>query len=132
MAIVALATIDPGIPKSQPPPSTAIQTTSGGLIVGLDGGTYQPYKPTLIAKVQAALAKKGFYKGEVNGLFDKETMTALGAFQKQMDLPSAACRPPARAAFCSVISPFARRCFHVHTLFVFRRVAGIGRPATVD
>lgn len=86
MAIVALATIDPRIPKSQAPPSTAIQTTPGGLIVGLDGGTYQPYKPTLIAKVQGALAKRGFYKGEVNGLFDKETMTALGAFQKQHGL----------------------------------------------
>ena len=86
MAIVALATIDPRIPKTQTLPSTAVQTTPGGLIVGLDGGTYQPYNPALIAKVQGALAKKGFYKGEVNGVFDKETMTALGAFQKQNGL----------------------------------------------
>ena len=86
MATVALATTDPGIPRTQAPPSIAVETTPGGLIVGLDGGTYEPCKPTLIAKVKGALAKKGFYKGEINGVFDKETMTALGAFQKQSGL----------------------------------------------
>lgn len=86
VAIVAFATIDPRIPKTQAPPSTAVQTTPGGLIIGLDGGTYQPYKPALIAKVQGALATQGFYKGEINGVFDKETMAAVGAFQKQHGL----------------------------------------------
>lgn len=83
---LALHAIDPRLPKTQAPPSTAVQYTPGGLIVGLDGGTYEPYKSTLVAKVQGALAKQGLYKGGVDGVFDKETMTAIGAFQKKHGL----------------------------------------------
>jgi len=83
---LAMQAIEPRLPIPKAPPSTAVSRTSGGLIAGLDGGTYEPYKTALIAKVQGALAKKGFYKGEVNGVFDKETMSAVGAFQKQHGL----------------------------------------------
>ncbi len=85
-AIVAYPVIDPRIPQEKATPSTAVETTAGGLIIGLDGGTYQPYSTAVIAKVQGALAAKGFYKGEVNGVFDKETLNAIGAFQKQNGL----------------------------------------------
>lgn len=83
---LALQAIDPRLPIPKAPPSAAVSRTSGGLIIGLDGGTYEPYKSTLIARVQGALAKQSFYKGEVNGVFDKETMTAIGAFQKKHGL----------------------------------------------
>lgn len=61
VAIVAYPVIDPRIPQEKATPSTAVETTAGGLIIGLDGGTYQPYSTAIIAKVQGALAAKGFY-----------------------------------------------------------------------
>jgi peptidoglycan hydrolase-like protein with peptidoglycan-binding domain len=86
IATVVYPVIDPRIPQQKATPSTAVATTAGGLIVGLDGGTYQPYSTAIVAKVQGALAAKGFYKGEATGVFDKETMNAIAAFQKQNGL----------------------------------------------
>lgn len=85
LAIAALPAVVPRDPPTQEPAEPA-KTTAAGLIVGLDGGTYQPYKPEVVSKVQAALAQKGFYKGEINGTLDKPTMTAIGEFQKQNGL----------------------------------------------
>lgn len=63
-------------------PAFAVQTQHG-LIKGLDGGLYQPYKPSVIREVQEALAKRGLYKGKADSVFDDATMKAIGAFQRQ-------------------------------------------------
>lgn len=56
------------------------------LITGLDGGTYEPYNPAVIEKVQTALKEKGIYQGEVTGQLDEATMNAIGEFQKANNL----------------------------------------------
>lgn len=56
------------------------------LIKGLDGGTYEPYSPALIEKVQSALNAEGLYQGQVNGALDEDTMNAIGEFQKRNQL----------------------------------------------
>lgn len=70
-----------------------------GLIKGLDGGLYQPYKPSVIRETQQALKEKGLYDGPVNGRFDEATMHAVGKFQKEHDiLVSGVPSPYTRAA----------------------------------
>lgn len=54
-----------------------------GLIEGLDGGLYQPYKPSVVRRTQEALKQKGLYAGEVDGVFDEATMRAVGDYQAQ-------------------------------------------------
>lgn len=56
------------------------------LIQGLDGGSYEPYSPAVVEKVQGALKDKGLYQGEVNGKLDEATMKAIGEFQKANQL----------------------------------------------
>lgn len=53
------------------------------LIKGLDGGDYQPYKPSVIERVQRQLSELGYYQGPVDGRLSQETMEALGQFQKE-------------------------------------------------
>lgn len=54
-----------------------------GLIKGLDGGLYQPYKPSVVERTQKELKKNGIYQGKVDGVLDPATMKALGTFQKK-------------------------------------------------
>ncbi len=72
------------------PPARAGQGQTGSktvaLIQGLGGGTYEPYSPAVIEKVQIALKEKGLYSGEANGELDEATMKAIGEFQKASDL----------------------------------------------
>jgi peptidoglycan hydrolase-like protein with peptidoglycan-binding domain len=72
------------------PPALAVQgqmeTKTVTLIKGLDGGTYEPYSPDVIEKVQASLKDTGFYAGEINGELDEATMNAIGEFQKENQL----------------------------------------------
>lgn len=53
------------------------------LIVGLDGGTYEPYSPSTIREVQTALKAAGVYAGEPNGILDEATMKAIGEYQTE-------------------------------------------------
>jgi peptidoglycan hydrolase-like protein with peptidoglycan-binding domain len=57
-----------------------------GLIEGLDGGLYQPYKASVVRKTQQALKQKGLYSHEVDGVLDEATMRALGDYQAQHGL----------------------------------------------
>src|SRR5262245_5950050 len=43
----------------------------GQLIEGLDGSVYEPYRRTLIERVQKALVDRGLYTGPVNGILDR-------------------------------------------------------------
>lgn len=58
----------------------------GKLMLGLDGGDYEPYLPSVVVEVQKTLQSEGIYSGEITGILDKPTMEALGEFQKQHDL----------------------------------------------
>jgi peptidoglycan hydrolase-like protein with peptidoglycan-binding domain len=63
-------------------PAFAVKTEDG-LIRGLDGGLYQPYRPSVIRDVQQELAKQGLFKDRADGVFDDATMKAIAAFQRQ-------------------------------------------------
>ena len=58
----------------------------GKLLLGLDGGLYDPYQVRVIEEVQKALKAQGLYAGSVHRYLNEETMKALGEFQKQNDL----------------------------------------------
>ncbi len=58
----------------------------GKLLLGLDGGLYEPYRVRVIEEVQKALKAQGLYAGEVHRYLNEETMKALGEFQKQNEL----------------------------------------------
>ena len=58
----------------------------GKLLLGLDGGLYEPYRVRVIAEVQEALKAQGLYAGAVHRYLNEETMKALGEFQKQNEL----------------------------------------------
>ena len=58
----------------------------GKLLLGLDGGDYEPYHPYTVKAVQQALREAGRYAGAVHGVLDKPTMEALGEFQNQNGL----------------------------------------------
>ncbi len=58
----------------------------GKLLLGLDGGLYEPYRVRVIEEVQKALKAQGLYAGEVHRYLNEETMKALGEFQKQNQL----------------------------------------------
>lgn len=66
-------------------PAFAVQTEDG-LIKGLDGGLYQPYKPSVIREVQQELAKRGLFHEKADGVFDDATMKAIGAFQTKQGI----------------------------------------------
>jgi hypothetical protein len=46
------------------------------------GGSYEPYRPKVIERIQRALKVRGLYGGAVNGVLDKPTMKAIYAFQR--------------------------------------------------
>src|SRR6476620_2544474 len=52
------------------------------LIAGFDGGSYEPYRPKAIERIQRALKVRGLYDGPVNGVLNKPTMKAIYAFQR--------------------------------------------------
>ena len=56
------------------------------LIMGLDGGDYEPYAAATVIKVQEALTAVGLYTGEISGKLDDETMQAIAEFQKREGL----------------------------------------------
>jgi hypothetical protein len=56
------------------------------LIQGLDGAPYESYLPEVVQQVQQALQEEGYYKGEITGTLDEDTMRALGEFQKEHQL----------------------------------------------
>jgi hypothetical protein len=58
----------------------------GKLVLGLDGGEYDPYSVTTVQQVQQALTSKGLYSGAISGVLDKATMEALAEFQKSNNL----------------------------------------------
>ena len=58
----------------------------GKLLLGLDGGLYEPYRVRVIEEVQKALKAQGLYAGAVHRYLNEETMKALGEFQKQNEL----------------------------------------------
>lgn len=76
--LLAFASYNVELPQDQEKPSV--------LVRGLDGGTYEPYNPALVQKVQKALKAAGLYQGEENGLLDDGTMKAIGEFQEKNDL----------------------------------------------
>ncbi len=55
----------------------------GKLMLGLDGGRYEPYRVPLIRQAQRALFHQKLYDGPVTGVLDQRTMEAVGELQKQ-------------------------------------------------
>lgn len=53
-----------------------------GLILGLDGGDYEPYLVSVVERVQQRLRALGLYAGEADGYFDVTTREAVGRFQE--------------------------------------------------
>jgi hypothetical protein len=79
--------------------SLAQEPSEAVLVEGLDGGTYEAYKPAIITQVQEALKARGLYQGDVNGELDEETMESLAEFQKQHGLsPNGIPTPHTRGA----------------------------------
>ena len=84
-------------PRSSPPPPKPpeigaahyIKDTpwapgaEGKLMLGLDGGRYEPYRAPLVRDAQTTLFKQKLYDGAVTGVLDKRTMEAVGELQKQ-------------------------------------------------
>jgi hypothetical protein len=58
-----------------------VNGSKGTLLLGLDGGKYQPYLPSVVDKTRQELKAKGYYSGEINGAMDKATMEAIGKYQ---------------------------------------------------
>jgi hypothetical protein len=58
------------------------ETKRVSLIKGLDRGTYKPYNPDVMEKVQSTLKEKGLYQGKANAEIDEPTMKAIGEFRK--------------------------------------------------
>ena len=59
------------------------QGYTGTLLLGLDDGEYEPYRPAFVERVQRALIDQGFYDGPVMGKLDQTTMEAVAAFQRE-------------------------------------------------
>lgn len=57
-----------------------------GVLLGLDGRLYEGPSRATAARVQQALVDQGFYHGEVDSDFDRETMEAVADFQAEHDL----------------------------------------------
>ena len=55
----------------------------GKLMLGLDGGRYEPYRAPLVRNAQTTLFRQKLYDGPVTGVLDKRTMEAVGELQKQ-------------------------------------------------
>lgn len=53
-----------------------------GLIRGLDGSAYPPYRPATVERVQARMRLQGLYAGPVHGHLDQGTMDAIARFQE--------------------------------------------------
>ena len=62
-----------------------ISSFSPALTVKSDNGSVRVYK-SIIQEIQRVLAKKGLYKGDVNGQYNKQTLKAVKAYQKKMGL----------------------------------------------
>jgi hypothetical protein len=58
----------------------------GKLVLGLDGGEYDPYSVSAVQEVQQALKTRGLYAGSISGVLDQATMQAIGEFQKNNSL----------------------------------------------
>lgn len=54
----------------------------GQLIAGLDEVLYEPYRSSVIKRVQQALRDRGIYAGPINGILDRPTMKSIFAFQE--------------------------------------------------
>lgn len=78
----------------------------GLLVLGLDGGLYEPYQSSVVEFVQRTLADVGDYTGPVTGVLDRATMEALQTFQQREGLaPSGVPTPRTREALRRARSP---------------------------
>ena len=82
--------------------NAAAMSTSHGLLKGLDGGHYLPYKPSVVRHTQQALEEKGLYSGKVDGILDTATMRATADFQRQHGLQT-----------CGVPTPHTRHALGI-------------------
>ena len=57
--------------------------SEGKLMLGLDGGRYEPHSARLVRDAQRTLFRQKLYDGPVTGVLDKRTMEAVGELQKQ-------------------------------------------------
>ena len=64
------------------------------LVHGLDGGQYLPYKASTVRETQQKLEQKGLYKGDANGVMNRETMRATAEFQKENGLQASGVPSP--------------------------------------
>jgi hypothetical protein len=57
-----------------------------GVLLGLNGELYEGYNLPTVQGVQQALSDQGFYPGEVDSDFDRDTMEAVADFQAAYEL----------------------------------------------
>lgn len=65
-----------------------------GLLKGLDGGDYEPYKVSTVERVQERLRTLGLYAGPADGVFGAPLREAVGSFQEQEGLPASGVPSP--------------------------------------
>ena len=85
--------IPPPPPAAPPEPETGVgdylgdtlwvSGAEGKLMLGFDGGRYEPYRRAVVRDAQVVLFKQGLYEGLVTGVLDKQTMEAVAALQKK-------------------------------------------------
>ena len=69
----------------------------GKLMLGLDGGRYEPYLAPLVRDAQTILFQQKLYDGPVTGVLDRRTMEAVGELQKKHGIkPSGVLSPRTR------------------------------------
>lgn len=64
------------------------------LMLGLDGGLYEPYRASVVRETQRELKREGFYDGPISGVVDEQTMKALGEFQRDNGLQASGVPTP--------------------------------------
>jgi len=67
---------------------------SHGLVKGIDGDSYLPYKTSIVRETQEALEHKGIYHGKVDGVLDADTMKATAELQKENGLAASGVPTP--------------------------------------
>lgn len=81
----------PPPPPAPPEPETGVgdylgdtpwaSGAEGKLMLGLDGGRYEPYQRAVVRSAQVALFRQELYEGLVTGVLDKQTMEAVAKLQ---------------------------------------------------
>jgi peptidoglycan hydrolase-like protein with peptidoglycan-binding domain len=60
-----------------------VSGAEGKLMLGLDGGSYEPYRKAVVRDAQVVLFRQELYEGLVTGVLDEQTMEAVAELQRK-------------------------------------------------